>query len=675
MIPVNTKLSEVIRLIVLACLASGVATAGAAHAAVAHDFVVDIQPERGEIRVKDRITLPPGADELVLTGAARTVEWASAGLREAEAPPGKRLFVLDTPGVRNIDLEYVLPLAAPGGRRTGSAGQDVLWDGSGPWYAEVPGHMLTFTLSVTTPAQWRVVSQGARLENETLNGTRRAVWRESQPQQEVYLIAAPFTEYLRDTNRPRLMVFLRQPDETLAARYLDLASQYIEMYEKMIGDYPYAKFALVENTRETGFAMPSFTLLGPRVIRLPFIPYTSYPHEILHNWWGNSVYVDYRGGNWGEGLTTYLSDHWLKEQRGEGPGYRRDALQKYMDFVSGDKDFPLSRFRARHGEATRAVGYNKSMMLFHMLRKRLGDKVFFAALRDFYQDYLFREASFTDLRKTFEAAGGENLQQFFEQWVARTGAPALELGGVRLETVDDSVILRGRLRQTQPGAVYSLDVPVRITTDAGSSRHWIVLDSRELDFEIQLAQRPSSMTVDSDFDVFRRLDVAEVPPSLGAAFGSARLTFVIPHGASESERRAYEAFMAPWHGADRAVRMITDASLLPDTGAVWLLGWDNALRPLLAEQLRPYGVTFARGTMELEGRRYGRPDHTLALAVRDGEGVPLLWTHLADSDPEALSRRLRHYSRVSYVAFEDDEAVSQGQWPVLDSPLTRRFGN
>ena len=44
--------------------------------------------------------------------------------------------------------------------------------------------------------------------------------------------------------------------------------------------------------------MASLTLLGPRVIRLPFIFKSSYPHEILHNWWGNGVYVDYASGNW-----------------------------------------------------------------------------------------------------------------------------------------------------------------------------------------------------------------------------------------------------------------------------------------------------------------------------------------------------------------------------------------
>ena len=31
--------------------------------------------------------------------------------------------------------------------------------------------------------------------------------------------------------------------------------------------------------------MPSFTLLGSSIIRFPFILNSSFPHEILHNWW------------------------------------------------------------------------------------------------------------------------------------------------------------------------------------------------------------------------------------------------------------------------------------------------------------------------------------------------------------------------------------------------------
>ena len=64
------------------------------------------------------------------------------------------------------------------------------------------------------------------------------------------------------------------------------------MYNKLIGPYPYSKFFGREFLGDQ-HGMPSFTLLGPKVVRFPFILHSSYPHEILHNYWGNGVFVDY----------------------------------------------------------------------------------------------------------------------------------------------------------------------------------------------------------------------------------------------------------------------------------------------------------------------------------------------------------------------------------------------
>ena len=187
-------------------------------------------------------------------------------------------------------------------------------------------------------------------------------------------------------------------------RYLESTARNLEMYRGLIGPYPYTKFSLVENFWETGYGMPSFTLLGPQIIRFPFILTSSYPHEILHNWWGNSVYVDYLTGNWCEGLTAYLADHLYKEQQGQGAEYRRDTLKKYRDFVGEAHDFPLSEFRSRHSPATEAVGYGKALMLFHMVRRQIGDDAFRAGLQRFYRENRGKRASFTDFRKSMEAA-------------------------------------------------------------------------------------------------------------------------------------------------------------------------------------------------------------------------------------------------------------------------------
>ncbi len=71
----------------------------------------------------------------------------------------------------------------------------------------------------------------------------------------------------------------------------------------------------MENINPTGFGMPTFTLLGTQVLRLPFIKETSLGHEILHSWFGNSIEVRLDSGNWCEGLTTYLADMAYREDQ------------------------------------------------------------------------------------------------------------------------------------------------------------------------------------------------------------------------------------------------------------------------------------------------------------------------------------------------------------------------
>src|SRR3972149_3830787 len=185
--------------------------------------------------------------------------------------------------------------------------------------------MLTFSLDVALPQNWRAVSQGKRIAT----GRERVRWQENQPQDEIHLIAAPFIEYQRSDDGIEALVYLRKDDAELAQRYLDATARYLAIYRKMIGAYPYTKFTLVENFWETGYGMPSFTLLGSQIIRFPFILTTSYPHELLHNYWGNSVYVSTEKGNWCEGLTAYMADHLMKEQMGQGNEYRRTTLQKF----------------------------------------------------------------------------------------------------------------------------------------------------------------------------------------------------------------------------------------------------------------------------------------------------------------------------------------------------------
>ena len=75
-------------------------------------------------------------------------------------------------------------------------------------------------------------------------------------------------------------------DIALADTYISHSKKFLEKYEKLLGKYPFKRFAIVENILPTGYAMPTFTLLGRDVVRLPFIVKTALEHEVLHQWFG-----------------------------------------------------------------------------------------------------------------------------------------------------------------------------------------------------------------------------------------------------------------------------------------------------------------------------------------------------------------------------------------------------
>ena len=262
--------------------------------------------------------------------------------------------------------------------------------------------------------------------------------------------------------------------------------------------------------------MPSYTLLGPQVIRFPFILSSSYPHEILHNWWGNSVFVDYASGNWCEGLTAYLADHLIQEQRGRGEEYRRDALQKYRNYVRDGRDFPLSEFRSRHSAATEAVGYGKTLMLFHMVRGRIGDESFRKWAARFYREHRGRQASFADVRRSLEAVSGQDFARFFMDHVAKPGAATLQVtvSGVRGPAFSIAAAMGAQV--TAAGECGALEV----TASMGASVDAEDLRCRSADVAASMGASASvfaSETLDASASMCGSISVGGNPPQTDIA--------------------------------------------------------------------------------------------------------------------------------------------------------------
>jgi len=673
-----------------------------------HELKVALQPQQELLTVIDHISMPDPVESLTLHLHAGLNPNFFSALGDVKVDKSRiddyreRYRITLPDGVNRVRVEYTgrIHHALSSSRAEQSRGfrssaglidaQGVFLAAGSLWYPQFDGYpYLTYSMQVELPAGWSSVSQGRREQHQSNNKLTRERWSIDKPQDEIYLVAAQFTEYRRTGQLQQgavsAQLFLREPDQKLADKYLDATVNYLKMYEQLIGPYAYSKFALVENFWETGFGMPSFTLLGSRVIRLPFILNSSYPHEILHNWWGNGVYVDYSRGNWSEGLTAYLADHLIKEQQGQGGNYRQQSLQKYRDYAAKNRDFALSQFKSRHSSATEAVGYGKTLMLFHMLRKQLGDETFISALQQLYQDYQFRTTSFDDVKQVFEQVSGLSLKQFFNQWVERSGAPELVLKASRVEKRFGQSRLQLTLAQVQPGEPYTLNIPVAVSLENQQTvkQFVVTMTTRVQTFELGLPGTPTRVDIDPQFDLFRKLAMAETPPAFTQVFGASDLLVVLPGKTKGDMKSAWQTFARDVsHMGPERVSTVSDDEIesLPEDRAVVVLGWDNRFAVQLQGELARHPVRFESGQIQVGQGHTEKQNHAFAFVTRfDGgnnQSYPraLITADLASALP-GLGRKIPHYHKYSYLAFagEEPENRLKGRWPVTDSSMAKLF--
>ena len=532
------------------------------------------------------------------------------------------------------------------------------------WVPLFGDSLITFEMEVEfadTASQWKAVSQGDR------NGENG--WRSDDPMEEIYLIAAEFTEYSVQADDIEVLAYLRTPDSNLATKYMDATERYLNLYEPLLGEYPFSKFALVENFWETGYGMPSFTLLGEQIIRFPFILESSYPHEILHNWWGNSVYPDYASGNWSEGLTAYLADHLFRAINGTGHEYRKEMLARYKNYVSEASDFPLTEFTSRNSAASQAVGYGKTLMLWHMLRSELGDDLFVQGLRMLYSEYKYKRTSFSDIERLFSSISGIDLSLFFDQWVNRAGAPELSI------SVEEANSNRARIifAQTHFDDPYFLKVPVAIFYKDEEEPQLFDVDlSQKLEgFFVENYDRLEAVLVDPYFDVFRQLDREETPPTVGELFGSSRIVFILPDDNRQHWVRLAEEFGGR---SDFEIMYADSIKSLPEDRSVWVLGSDNPFRDEIFSATSLYGVTNIDDGIRIAGGEVEHENRSTVIIGRHPSNAELAvgWIHVDEMIAmPGMIEKLPHYGKYSYLSFTGSEPTNdvKGVWSSPDSPM------
>jgi hypothetical protein len=275
-----------------------------------------------------------------------------------------------------------------------------------------------------------------------------------------------------DSSRPvedLALDIVANPRQVGRARAMqELVASVWSTYASIIGEFPFSTFtlALVDDPLPGGHSPAYFALLHQPLPTTPYswrndpVAFDGFPqfflaHEIAHQYWGNAVGWENYHEQWiSEGFAQYFAVLYAErtKPRNEFEGVLRQLRRTAASYT---RDGPVwLGYRLGHlqgdGRVFRALVYNKGALVLHMLRRLLGDDVFFQGMRRFYRDSKFRKVGTGDVRRAFETESGQSLERFFERWII----------GAEIPTV------RVAWRVEEPGALPAAGA--RTSTEAGS---------------------------------------------------------------------------------------------------------------------------------------------------------------------------------------------------------------
>ncbi|MEA3287785.1 MAG: hypothetical protein U9Q77_10490 [Candidatus Marinimicrobia bacterium] len=521
--------------------------------------------------------------------------------------------------------------------------------------------LMRFEVTATIPANWESIADGNSIASVNMGTTKRQSWQNPYESDGLMFMAAPFVVKQMQAGEIDVFCYFFEEDTSLFETYLPATANYVKRYSDLIGSYPYKRFTVAENFFPTGYGMPAWTLLGQQVIRLPFIVMSSLGHEVLHNWWGNSIYVDYEKGNWCEGLTVYGADYRYKLDRSPASArdYRKDILKAYKNYVTPENEFPVREFVARHNAESRTIGYNKAMMIFHMIEERIGTEDFIQAWRDVYAGHKGEKVTWEQWITAYEKASGEDLSFVIPQWVDQVGAARISVE--LLESEVKAGQTRVKFKVTQTDDIYNISFPIKFSGIEGQSGT-VGLSGKEAVFEFTVAGEATAFELDPDYNIFRHLYPEEIEPTVAAALGASEKHFVYY---ADDEQSVLKTF------GDN----LTEGDVTPEFGTI-SMGPEGgyaiiALNPTDLPVGLSQQIEVSETSITIKGTEYPRTGHTFVLSAEENEIFAKLLIVISEDlgSLPRLGQLVPHYGKYSYLVFKGPRNIAKGQWPALTSPL------
>ena len=335
---------------------------------------------------------------------------------------------------------------------------------------------------ITAPSQYTSVSNGVEPEAPVINGTNKTTHFHHNYPIPSYLICMAVTDYAvynqtggTAPNQYPIVNYIYPENLTPTVQnqlaqtplILNLFENLFEIYPFHNEKYGHAQFGWGGGMEHTTVSfMGSF---GRGLIA----------HEMAHQWFGDKITCGTWKDIWlNEGFATYLASMVIENFDGQAAftADKTNMIHAITSISNGavyltDAE-ALNVNRIFNGR----LSYYKGAMVLHMLRFKLGDTLFFQALKNYLADsnLAYKYAVTADLQTHLEGVYGSSLAEFFNDWVYGQGYPTYSIAVQN--NFNGTVALTVNQTQSDPSVpFFEMPVPVRVL-GAGGEQMDLVLN-------------------------------------------------------------------------------------------------------------------------------------------------------------------------------------------------------
>ncbi|WP_179318804.1 M1 family aminopeptidase [Winogradskyella helgolandensis] len=362
------------------------------------------------------------------------------------------------------------------------------------------------------------VSNGLE-QSQIISGTQKTTHFKHGHPIPAYLIAIAVTNYdvysheVPNNGSPFDIVNYVYPEDVVTAQAstgitVDIMNLFTDLFE----EYPFAdeKYGHAQFGWGGGMEHTTVSFMGSFSRAL-------IAHELAHQWFGNKITC----GSWkdiwlNEGFATYLAGLVIEDLDGEGSfkTWRQQTTANITSQPDGAVYLTDQDTTSVNRIFSSRLSYSKGAMVLHMLRRKLGDTDFYQGLKDYLDTpaLAFDYAKTQDFIDVMELSTGQNLDEFFNDWLYNQGYPSYNVNWNQ-----DGNQLQLMVSQTQSDASVSFfeaNVPIRILGTLGESLD-VVLDNTSnneqfvetIDFTIQ------EVLIDPDYHLISKNNAATLSTS------------------------------------------------------------------------------------------------------------------------------------------------------------------